>query len=383
VDLILLDSERLEKTRRLVFDGDERFGAADERLMSEAYEALGQGPLSVTDKVKVPPSGQRRDYMSLGPYWWPDPDKEDGLPYIRRDGEVNPAVDEYDSGRLRLLCSTVNTLALAYYFSGVEDFAEHAAFLLRAFFLDERGGMTPHMEYAQAIPGHNSGRAAGIIDARPLCWLVDAVALLDPSPVWNDEDRQGMHAWFGAFLSWLLDSDKGGQERQANNHHGTWYDAVVSALALRVGRRDECRSLLEEVPRRLEQQLGPDGSQSMELSRTLSLNYCLMNLAGFFDIARMGEELGQDWWSWQSQDGRGLRRAFDWLVYNAFEAESWPYEQIRPPDPGQWVPVLRLGAERFGVAACEERLRGLAGIEWQAERVNLLCAPAAWLETQD
>ncbi len=26
--------------------------------------------------------------MSVGPYWWPDPSKPDGLPYIRRDGEV-------------------------------------------------------------------------------------------------------------------------------------------------------------------------------------------------------------------------------------------------------------------------------------------------------
>ena len=50
--------------------------------------SLSDGPWSVMDKQHVPPSGDKHDYMSLGPYWWPDPDKPDGLPYIRRDGEV-------------------------------------------------------------------------------------------------------------------------------------------------------------------------------------------------------------------------------------------------------------------------------------------------------
>ena len=27
---------------------------------------------------------------SVGPYWWPDPSKPDGLPYIRKDGHKNP-----------------------------------------------------------------------------------------------------------------------------------------------------------------------------------------------------------------------------------------------------------------------------------------------------
>ena len=380
LETILLNGERLRKARALLFAGDDRLAAADQRLLREADEALGQGPLSVADKEKTPPGGDPRDYASLGPYWWPDPESADGLPYIHRDGEVNPEVDGYDSGRLRLLCSTANTLALAYYFSGVEDFADHAAFLLRAFFLDERGGMNPHMEYAQAIPGRSQGRGAGIMDARPLCWAVDAVALLDESPEWNEDDRAGMVAWFGSFLDWMLDSEMGREGRAAENSHGTWFSVVAASLALRVGRADEARRLLEEdVPRHLSGQLEADGRQPRELARTLSLNYSLVNLAGFFDLATLGEKLGQDWWGWRDGAGRGIRPAFDWLAHQAFEADSWPYEQIRPPDPGQWVPLLRVGAERFADAASEERLHGLEGIEWEAERTNLLYAPSAWL----
>jgi hypothetical protein len=58
----------------------------------------------------VPPSGSKNDYMSMGPYWWPDPEKPDGLPYIRRDGEVNPERDNLDSPQLSKMINAVRTL---------------------------------------------------------------------------------------------------------------------------------------------------------------------------------------------------------------------------------------------------------------------------------
>ena len=69
--------------------------------------------------------------MSLGPYWWPDPNKPDGLPYIRRDGERNPEISsDYDAPRFGALTGAVTTLALAYYFSDDEKYAARAALLL-------------------------------------------------------------------------------------------------------------------------------------------------------------------------------------------------------------------------------------------------------------
>jgi len=32
------------------------------------------------EKELVPPSGDKHDYMSIGPYWWPDPQQPNGLP---------------------------------------------------------------------------------------------------------------------------------------------------------------------------------------------------------------------------------------------------------------------------------------------------------------
>src|ERR1700741_327346 len=59
-------------------------------LIKQADDALRTGPFSVMEKKLTPPSGDKHDYMSVGPYWWPDPSKPNGLPYIRKDGQVNP-----------------------------------------------------------------------------------------------------------------------------------------------------------------------------------------------------------------------------------------------------------------------------------------------------
>ena len=129
--LFLLIAEELLATRHAVFGGETSLQAADERLLREADQALYVGPFSVVDKEAVPPSGDQRDYMSQAPYWWPDPEREEGLPYVRRDGEVNPDSAAFDRGLLGALCSALSTLAPAYFFSDLERFAEHAGLSAR------------------------------------------------------------------------------------------------------------------------------------------------------------------------------------------------------------------------------------------------------------
>ncbi len=71
----------------------EAHAAALVALRHEADAALKQEPVRVVDKTSVPPSGDKRDYYDLSPYFWPNPNSPDGLPYIFRDGHVNPEVE--------------------------------------------------------------------------------------------------------------------------------------------------------------------------------------------------------------------------------------------------------------------------------------------------
>ncbi|WP_114751126.1 hypothetical protein [Pleomorphovibrio marinus] len=84
-DFIIMEGERLLtiKSKLQEVNKDKRDSALS-ILIEQAEEQLKSGPYTVVNKKQVPPSGSKNDYISMGPYWWPDPNKEDGLPYNKK-----------------------------------------------------------------------------------------------------------------------------------------------------------------------------------------------------------------------------------------------------------------------------------------------------------
>lgn len=347
-----LDPEALVANRERVRRRAGPLQPALDALVAEADAALGRGPWSVMDKAALPPSGDGHDYVSYGPYWWPDPDRPDGLPYVRRDGETNPVASNparSDSPALREMVEAVEALALAHHFTGREGYARRAAEVLRTWFLLPETRMNPHLEYGQAIPGRVQGRGVGIIDTSRLVRVVDAVGLLDAPGAWNADDREGLRGWFAAYLCWLLDSAHGADERRAANNHGTWYDAQVAAFALFVGRDDLARATVDEsTTRRIAAQIEPDGRQPEELARTKAFDYSTMNLQGFFALATMGERVGVDLWRHRAEGSGGLRDALGFLLPYADPAVAWPYPQIVPTTRARLLPLILQARRAYG-----------------------------------
>jgi len=110
--------------------------------------------------------------------------------------------------------------------------------LLRVFFIDPATRMNPNLQYAQFIPGVNTGPGIGLIETRGLPDVVDAIGLLARSKALTEDDRRGLQDWFGNFLQWMLESKNGRAEAAAKNNHGTYYDLQVASFALFVGQKD-------------------------------------------------------------------------------------------------------------------------------------------------
>lgn len=346
---ILARGELLAEARRLIEARNVYILPAYSALLSSADSALTAGPYSVMQKERTPPSGDKHDYMSLAPYWWPDTTKNDGLPFIRRDGEVNPK-SRMDHDGLRFLAMTdaVESLALAWYFTGAERYAARAATLLRAWLIDPATRMNPHLRFAQGIPGITDGRGIGIIDLRHMPRLLDAIRLLGPSRAIAAKDSLALLGWTRDYLGWLTESENGRQERAEANNHGTLYDAQTVSLALFVGDTALAKEVLDAARSRIETHVGADGSQPLELARTRPMHYSLFNLDGFTQLAEMGRHAGINLWSYRAPHGGSIPGALAFVAPYSDTSRKWKKSDVSPLAPDVISIAFRRGAAALG-----------------------------------
>ena len=373
-NLILMDAGHIKTLRERVRAGDASLKPAYDRMIEDAQRALKSGPWSVMSKTLVPSSGDKHDFLSFGPYWWPNPKTTNGLPYVRRDGEVNPEVrsSKSDDANLGRMSSSVKVLALAYAYTGEEVYARHATILLRTWFLNPETRMNPNLNFGQAIPGITEGRGIGIIDTVTLLPVPDATLLLEPSVAFTDTDMQGIKEWFAKYLDWLLTSKHGKDEAAAHNNHGTWYDAQATTFALFAGKRETARQILQNVgPKRIATQIQPDGAQPHEIARTKSFSYSVMNLNGMLTLAWLGQRAGVDVLGFSTADGRSIRKAVDFMLVYADPSNRWPHQQLGGVHREQLYPIAFTAACLYRDDALSATASSLDTKDQQSSRLRL------------
>ena len=299
------------------------------RLRINAEQALKRGPYSVTYKKEIPPSGDKHDYMSFSRYWWPNPETEDGLPYIRKDGQVNVELRQRgDRDQIGLMFEDVETLALAAYLLDERKYAVHAVENIQTWFLNPKTKMNPHLRFGQSVPGRAEGRGVGIIDTRGFIKLLDAVEVLKAIGSIQTSDTDGLSEWFTQYLDWLRSSELGKDESGRENNHGSWYAAQVARIAVFVGQKRVARDTVQQVlNERIPAQFSRNGSQPAELQRTLSLHYSLFNLEALSVVARVGESLGID--VWNPSGSQGLKPGIDFVLPYVSKRMAWPHPQMK------------------------------------------------------
>jgi hypothetical protein len=358
---LLLHGEVLLKNKKAIASRNPEKLMALQEVKATADLILKEGKLySVMNKKKVPPSGDKHDYMSQAPYWWADTTKPDGLPYIRRDGERNPEYyDLSDSEEMDYIINDTEILALAFYFTKDERYAAHAARLLKTWFLDTETLQNPNLNFGQGIPGINTGRGIGIIETRSFPRLIDATILLQESKNWSKEDHKSLKKWFAAYLSWLTESPLGKDEADEHNNHGTYYDVQIMAYALFTDQPEFAKKQIEVAKSRIQSQMKPDGSQPFELERTVSWGYTNMNLAGFFKIARLAEKVKTNLWKYETTDGKGLQKSLQWLIPYLKNEKVWEFKQIKEKEYDDTLWLLKMASVKYANPAYEVLVRNI------------------------
>ncbi len=326
-----MNADTLVSIQSAVFKGDKRYTPAVKKLKKDADKALQIEIVTVMEKELLPPSGDKHDFYSLSRYWWPDPSKADGLPYIRKDGEVNPEIlKNPDHENLMTFFKTVNTLALAYYYTGDVRYAEKGVQWLTTWLIDPETKMNPHLRFSQQVKGKDVERGTGILDGREFSATVDAIGILRLSPSLSPSDNQKIDQWFKEYFMWLTESPNGKSESNAQNNHGTWYDVHTSAVALFVGQKEKAKAIFEAAKqKRIAYQFSPSGEQEEELARTLSWHYCQFNLLANFRLATLARNAGVDLFNYSTVDGRSLRKGLDFLIPYANNEKEWKWVQLK------------------------------------------------------
>jgi hypothetical protein len=294
------------------------------RVLKAADGYLSERPVTVTASHSPRSAGGAHDVFSEGDYWWPDP-RNPGGPYIQRDGESNP--DNFVEHRRALMRLSVQVpaLAAAWKLTGDARYARRAAEHLRAWFLDPSTRMNPSLQYAQAIHGRTTGRGTGVIDTIHLVEVARAVEVLEGSRALSRAELDGVKKWFADYLDWMTTSKNGVEERNAKNNHGTCWVMQVAAFAHLTGDAkllDYCRERFKTVL--VPNQMAADGSFPQELRRTKPYGYSLFNLEAMSTICQILSTPEDDLWKFELADGRGMRKALEYMAPFVRDKKTWP-----------------------------------------------------------
>lgn len=258
------------------------------RLLEKA-DALVKLPfLTVSDKTMLPPSQVGNDYLSFAPYYWhrdnPDPFSKPKVEKYKKDGRPNPALTKLsDKPRLAQMCARIHLLTLAYQHTEERKYLDYIIGQLTCWFIASETRMNPHMEYAQIMPWRNHHRGLGIIDARWLILLIDAIAILRSKDALDKEIVVALADWIKQFSLWILTSPSGLLEVAKRNNRGSWVDALLTYTALVLGIEQAATSIaVFGIKNRPREQFDKLMLQPLEMRRYNFVSYSLYNIYPLF-----------------------------------------------------------------------------------------------------
>ncbi|RDX42880.1 chondroitin AC/alginate lyase [Lentinus brumalis] len=319
---------------------------AQDTIVAWAEELAAQGPWSVMNKTYAPPTGNKHDYMSWAPYWWPDCSKVGNTteltpqeiwvtcPYVSRDGLFNPDGRTInDIGEFEDMANAILYNSLAWAINGSSVYSANVARFINTWFLAPDTAMTPNLAYGQMQRGPNgqNGTHTGILDLKCMAKVVSGILVLreGKAPEWTSDIDTALNNWTKEYISWLTSASIALEEKAATNNHGTFYYNQLAALQILVGDTAGAKQTLEEYfTTQYTWQIVANGDQPLETARTRPYHYRAYNLAAMITNAKLGAYIGYDVWSLKTSKGTTIKDALDYAITmpagSEAASELWP-----------------------------------------------------------
>jgi hypothetical protein len=306
-----------------------------EILRTAGAAAFAERDISILDKAKVAPSGNRQDYHSMAPHHHGG-HRIDGV--RRPEARLgSPGSLDYDRTGMDRLCRRSSVLAIAGSVLRERHMLEASARLIRMWLIDPSTRMNPNLSHAQRVEGDFLGRYIGIIDIRDLWFMPQTIDLLRAEGVLDTAEVEQTRQWCRDLLGSLSASPQFAALGKAHNNIATWAMAVVPALLLYCGETEMAAARLRNAPHLIEDQFGPLNMQMKEVTRARPLHYSLFNLSGFAAITVLGWHIGMDIRDYRGVEGQGLGGA---LAFAARNRDMFRDYATNPKQFDAWIDAL-------------------------------------------
>ncbi|HEX3008023.1 MAG TPA: alginate lyase family protein [Bacteroidales bacterium] len=295
------------------------------QTIQKADSFLNLSPLTVTASYCSRSAGGLHDFYSEADYFWPDPQNPSG-PYIQKDGQSYPGL--FKEHRLAMIRFSEITASLssAWLLTDKPEYARKALEHIKAWFVDTTTLMNPHMLYAQAIIGKNTGRGIGIIDAYHLVEVIQSIKQLSAGGAIKEDDLKKINNWFAQFLTWLTTHPYGMDEKNTKNNHSTCWIVTVSSISTLINDKEVTRQCTERFKNvLLPNQMAEDGSFPLEIRRTKPYGYSLFNIDAFCNAAQILSTPDDNLWEYATADGKSLQKGMEYIYPFIINKESWPF----------------------------------------------------------
>jgi hypothetical protein len=295
-----------------------------DRIMRLADKALTMMPPAITDHIATNSAGGPHDFFSQADYAWPNPTNASGRPFIGRDGESNPDVFSFHRMAMRDMKDAVAALAAAYVLTGDDKYPRKASQFIKVFFLDPQTRMNPHLQYAQAVLGAQTGNPYGVIDTLHLTELPVAVRFLEKSPAFDPAVDAGLKQWFADYITWITTSTNGVKEMNNANNHSIACFVQLASFAKFTGND----AVLELSRKRFKEVLFPNqmtnnGSFPLELKRTKPYGYSIFQADNLAILCALLSTPEEDFWKFKLPDGRTPKDSIDFIYPYLADKSKW------------------------------------------------------------